>query len=435
MSQEQGDVSKARLSFLVGEHFQRLVKEGVVPNEAAVQALALAKAEVQKLAVESQPSETPKPAEATPAEPPKPATPTPAVASTAASATEDLLRAQRRQEGHAKYGPLCLGLAGPFQSICICGEPRPGKKLLVLDIDHTIYDPSEHGGSKGSVVRSGADGRYDESVVARCRPGLHEFLIEAYKEYDLMVWSASDMIRILTLLQQLGILTPAGQSEYQIVAVLDVDSMSEAAPTATASVSEGGSVQGAVVQTVVVPLGALPGQQIEVQNIRDGSPMVVAVPAGKQPGETFNVTLPGAVSAIGQECGLDADEVQMALLMSMGIDPDSVASSGTGGTGSDGAKAPISKARKKGRSLKPLSLIWACAEFSQFYSEMNTIIVDDTIDVCSANPQNSIHCIRYFWKDHGTDIELKRLTRYLATIAQAPEFPKSHERWRDGLDA
>merc|ERR1711865_1080639 len=95
--------------------------------------------------------------------------------------------------------------------------------------------------------------------------------------------------------------------------------------------------------------------------------------------------------------------------------------------------APIPKARKKGRSLKPLSLIWACAEFSPYYSEKNTVIVDDTIDVCSANPQNSIQCVRYYWKDHGTDAELSRLSRYLATMAQAPEFPKSHERWRDGL--
>merc|ERR1711957_325954 len=101
--------------------------------------------------------------------------------------------------------------------------------------------------------------------------------------------------------------------------------------------------------------------------------------------------------------------------MSMGLSPDDTSPSGTGGT--DRPIAPISKARKKGRSLKPLSLIWACAEFSPYYSEKNTVIVDDTIDVCSANPQNSIQCVRYYWKDHGTDAELSRLSRYLATMA------------------
>merc|ERR1740120_358298 len=110
--------------------------------------------------------------------------------------------------------------------------------------------------------------------------------------------------------------------------------------------------------------------------------------------------------------------------MSMGAGVPDAAAAGAGD-----ALAPMPKARRKGRSLKPLSLIWACAEFSHLYSEKNTVIVDDTIDVCSANPQNSIQCIRYFWKDYSTDTELGRLSRYLMTIAQAPEIPKSHERW------
>jgi len=66
------------------------------------------------------------------------------------------------------------------------------------------------------------------------------------------------------------------------------------------------------------------------------------------------------------------------------------------------------------------------------YSERNTVIVDDTVDVCSANPHNSIQCIRYFWQDHKTDIELGRLAQYLARAAQNPELPTSHACWRDG---
>jgi hypothetical protein len=341
--------------------------------------------------------------------------------------------------GCSKYGPLCLGLAGPFQSICIVGESRPGKKLLVLDIDHTIYDPSDHEGSRGSVVRSRADGLYDESVTARCRPGLHEFLTEVYKDYDIMVWSASDMIRILTLLQQLG-MVGAGHSDYRLLAVLDVDSMSELSPlTAATSAAPsgsgsggaeardaGGSTDGTLVQTVAVPEGALPGQQIEVCSIVDGSPIVITVPQGFKPGDQFHATIPGAVSSASVEYGIDADEVQLALQLSLGQTPSS-------DIGCEGAPTPMPKARRKGSRVKPLSLIWACGEFSRYYSEKSTVIVDDTVDVCSANPHNSIQCIRYFWKDHATDTELSRLKQYLRRIAQLLEFPVSHERWREGL--
>merc|ERR1711972_287603 len=97
------------------------------------------------------------------------------------------------------------------------------------------------------------------------------------------------------------------------------------------------------------------------------------------------------------------------------------------------APIPLPKARRKGSRVKPLSLIWACREFSPYYSEKNTIIIDDTVDVCSANPHNSIQCIRYFWEDHATDFELSRLRQYLSRIAQLPELPSSHDRWREGL--
>lgn len=44
--------------------------------------------------------------------------------------------------------------------------------------------------------------------------------------------------------------------------------------------------------------------------------------------------------------------------------------------------------------MKPLSLIWACAEFEGMYHESNTVIVDDTLDVCRANPMHLIQCSR-----------------------------------------
>mmetsp|Transcript_53406 Transcript_53406/g.153188 ORF Transcript_53406/g.153188 Transcript_53406/m.153188 type:complete len:420 (+) Transcript_53406:90-1349(+) len=406
---------------LIQRHFHRLVSEGRSPNEAAVEALELAKAEaVASGAAPAAPAAAAIPAVGASGAPP------PASSAEEAAAGQAASRAARH--GASKYGPLCLGLAGPFQSICIVGEPRLGKKLLVLDIDHTIYDPSNHDGVKGSVVSSNANGLFDESVVARCRPGLHEFLTEAYKAYDIMVWSASDMLRILMLLQQLGIVG-GGHSDYRVVAVLDVDSMSELRPAAGAEtqiVSISGS-EGALVQAVVVPVGALPGQQIEVRSITTGAPMVVMVPPGKKPGDEFLVTIPGAVSSVSEELGLDAADVQLALQMSMGhVTSDAPVGEGT-------SVAPLPKARRKGSRVKPLSLIWACSEFSHLYCEKNTVIVDDTVDVCSANPHNSIQCIRYFLKDHATDAELPRLTKYLLRIADAPELPPSHVEWRDGL--
>lgn len=53
--------------------------------------------------------------------------------------------------------------------------PRQDKKLLVLDIDYTIFDH-----------RTPA-----ESARELMRPNLHEFLASVYKHYDLVIWSVS----------------------------------------------------------------------------------------------------------------------------------------------------------------------------------------------------------------------------------------------------
>lgn len=59
----------------------------------------------------------------------------------------------------------------------ILNPPRAGKKLLVLDIDYTLFDH-----------RSVA-----ENALQLMRPYLHEFLTEAYKNYDIIIWSATSM--------------------------------------------------------------------------------------------------------------------------------------------------------------------------------------------------------------------------------------------------
>eukprot|EP01116_Phalansterium_solitarium_P013966 TRINITY_DN31440_c0_g1_i1.p1 TRINITY_DN31440_c0_g1~~TRINITY_DN31440_c0_g1_i1.p1 ORF type:complete len:325 (-),score=69.97 TRINITY_DN31440_c0_g1_i1:8-982(-) len=67
--------------------------------------------------------------------------------------------------------------------------PRPGKKLLVLDIDYTLFDH-----------RSVA-----ERPLELMRPFLHEFLTEAYNDYDIVLWSATSMKWIDLKMQELGV--------------------------------------------------------------------------------------------------------------------------------------------------------------------------------------------------------------------------------------
>ncbi|KAL1432328.1 hypothetical protein MTO96_013645 [Rhipicephalus appendiculatus] len=68
-------------------------------------------------------------------------------------------------------------------------ESRPGKRLLVLDIDYTIYDH-----------RTTA-----QSIAELMRPFLHEFLTSAYEDYDIAFWSATNMKWIDAKLWELGI--------------------------------------------------------------------------------------------------------------------------------------------------------------------------------------------------------------------------------------
>ncbi|WCJ18405.1 Ubiquitin-like domain-containing CTD phosphatase [Euphorbia peplus] len=79
---------------------------------------------------------------------------------------------------------------------------REGKKLLVLDIDYTLFDH-----------RSTA-----ENPLQLMRPYLHEFLTAAYAEYDIMIWSATSMKWVELKMGQLGVLN---NPHYKITALLD----------------------------------------------------------------------------------------------------------------------------------------------------------------------------------------------------------------------
>merc|ERR1719326_1741187 len=105
---------------------------------------------------------------------------------------------------------------------------------------------------------------------------------------------------------------------------------------------------------------------------------MVTVPRDLKPGDVFHVSTPGAVSSLSSEMGVDEEEVRLALQMSL--------SSMSGDTRS------LQRARDRTQYIKPLALIWACREFASFYNEANTVIVDDTLDVCGGNPHNIIQC-------------------------------------------
>nr|CAG4645689.1 EOG090X0A5K [Lynceus sp. MCZ IZ 141354] len=87
-------------------------------------------------------------------------------------------------------------------TVNILNEPRPGKKLLVLDIDYTLFDH-----------RSAA-----ETGNELMRPFLHEFLTSAYEDYDIAIWSATSMKWIEEKMKLLGV---ASNPNYKIVFYFD----------------------------------------------------------------------------------------------------------------------------------------------------------------------------------------------------------------------
>lgn len=79
---------------------------------------------------------------------------------------------------------------------------RENKKLLVLDIDYTLFDHR-------SVASSGAE---------LMRPYLHEFLTRAYVHYDIVIWSATNMKWINEKMKLLGV---SRHPNYKIAFHLD----------------------------------------------------------------------------------------------------------------------------------------------------------------------------------------------------------------------
>ncbi|KAK4323488.1 hypothetical protein Pmani_005803 [Petrolisthes manimaculis] len=84
----------------------------------------------------------------------------------------------------------------------LLNDMRPGKKLLVLDIDYTLFDHR-------STAETGAE---------LMRPFLHEFLTSAYRNYDIVIWSATSMKWIEEKMKLLGV---SSHPDYKIAFYLD----------------------------------------------------------------------------------------------------------------------------------------------------------------------------------------------------------------------
>ncbi|KAJ3132346.1 hypothetical protein HDU90_007407 [Geranomyces variabilis] len=90
--------------------------------------------------------------------------------------------------------------------ITVFNPLREGKKMLVLDLDYTLFDcktPASH-------------------ISLLARPGMHEMLTAAYAYYDICIWSQTHWKWLEMKITELGLLT---HSAYKIAFVLDRSSM------------------------------------------------------------------------------------------------------------------------------------------------------------------------------------------------------------------
>jgi len=88
----------------------------------------------------------------------------------------------------------------------VINPSREGKKLLVLDIDYTLFDHR-------SVAEAGWE---------LMRPFLHEFLETAYQDYDICIWSATNMKWIEEKMKLLGC---SSNPNYKLAFYLDSRAM------------------------------------------------------------------------------------------------------------------------------------------------------------------------------------------------------------------
>ncbi|MBW0470711.1 hypothetical protein O181_010426 [Austropuccinia psidii MF-1] len=96
----------------------------------------------------------------------------------------------------------------------IMNPSRPGKKLLVLDLDYTLMD-------------SKAYSDYSVHALDMARPYLHEFLTALWPYYDFCIWSATSWRWLESKLIELGMVGGKYTEKYLIQFVLDREPMFE----------------------------------------------------------------------------------------------------------------------------------------------------------------------------------------------------------------
>ena len=102
-------------------------------------------------------------------------------------------------------------------AVYIMNQPREGKPLLVLDLDHTLLDFSSK-----ALQRDATDQVGQGSALSMKRPYMDEFLAAVYIDYDLVVWSQTSWRWLETKLTELGMVANPG---YKFCFVLDKTSM------------------------------------------------------------------------------------------------------------------------------------------------------------------------------------------------------------------
>ncbi|POW05373.1 hypothetical protein PSHT_10836 [Puccinia striiformis] len=100
------------------------------------------------------------------------------------------------------------------QTQSFTNPPRPGKKLLVLDLDYTLMD-------------SKAYSDYSVHALDMARPYLHEFLSALWPYYDICIWSATSWRWLESKLVELGMVGGNYSDKYLIQFVLDRGTMFE----------------------------------------------------------------------------------------------------------------------------------------------------------------------------------------------------------------
>ncbi|TRY93114.1 hypothetical protein DNTS_007757 [Danionella cerebrum] len=114
---------------------------------------------------------------------------------------EEVTEVENREENLAKIARRVKDY-----KVKMLNPPREGKRLLVLDIDYTLFDHK-------SCAETGLE---------LMRPYLHEFLTSAYEDFDIVIWSATSMKWIDAKMKELGV---TKNPNYKITFMLDSAAM------------------------------------------------------------------------------------------------------------------------------------------------------------------------------------------------------------------